>query len=285
MNKLPNKILIVILFPICFYVQCYELSNVPSLINRKLTILPYSEIGIDTLQQTIINSEQDMVYVYGDDRQSELAGLCLRAFTAWVKQYTNNDSLQVKVIETNNGYRNTEPISPWAYQIDEKTEDEFGNYLADRELMRANEYFEQAPFDFITPYNNITLNNLISPNSCIINLRINNTEPMFTGILINMQSIYPNPKEYDSWLFQEYYYIFRPKFNGSITSWNEQLIDSLKKNQYYLINSDNYIDTNRLTNMTKWGLFELSCKPAKYFSADNFIKLPINEAFKLLKEL
>ena len=229
-------------------------SSTPRIL-RISTPRPYNEIAVDSILENIINCERDMAYVYGRDDVSELSGLCLRAYTVWAQRLTGNDSLQVKVLCPFQTFRNPSPISQWAYEYDDDKEDENGNFLTDRELIKANKYIYEVPFEVIKYGEYCNLDKFLDPNVSLV--KVGTFSGLFSSLVVKLSVLIPETKG-PQWIYSELMFVFRLKADVDIKEWNNYLKRVLDADPYYLVGSDNFVNLYDLLMDFSWELYEVS---------------------------
>lgn len=231
---------------------------------RISTPRPYNEIAVDSIFENIINCERDMAYVYGTDDVTELSGLCLRAYTVWAQRLTGNDLLRVKVLCPFQTFRNPSPISLWAYEYDDDKEDENGNFLTDRELIRANEYIDEVPFEVVNYSEYCNLDKLLVPNVSLV--KISTFFGLFSSMVVKLSVLIPDSNK-NQWIYRDLMFVFRLKADVDIELWNNHLKRALDSDPYYLVGSDNFVNLYNLLMDFSWELYEVSISKEKIYDA------------------
>jgi len=251
--------------------EIYWIGNPP--IKRAATNKPYEEIELDSIQECIIKSELDMSEVYGSmGTESELAGLCIRAFSVWVRKYTEDKDLQVKVFSLSRGFRNESLLSPDEFSEDyydeEEAEDdeEEDDKEWEQERKEAKEYYEKVPFDFIKPYQEYNLDSLISRKAALINVE-SYYFTAFSNINVRINALFPNREDNNSYIQKNILYRFVLKISPEKQS---IFVNNIIIDPNYLFDTDNSIHTYPLEVNGYWDLLELSevGKTIKYTEKD-----------------
>jgi len=246
---------------------------------RTATNKPYEEIELDSIQECIIRSELDMSEVYGSlGTESELAGLCIRAFSVWVRKYTEDPNLQIKVLALSRGFRNERLLSPDKFFEDDEDDYDEDDYDEDDKeweeeyrkakeyRKKAKEYYEKVPFDFINPYQDYDLDSLISRKVALINVESSYSK-IFSEIMVRINAIFPDPEDSNSYIQKHFYYEFVLKL---IPNARLIFISELILNPDYLVYGDGTINGMTFIQNGYWDLSQLGqfSKPVKYTEKD-----------------
>ncbi len=271
--------------------------------NHKTKPIPYSEIGIDTIQEYIINYERNLVQIYGYDPYNYLAGMSLRAFKAWSEKFTGKD---IPVIV----FKIQEPdykinAHPW-WEFEDYMEDfdfesvvgkkhkiclndyddddaiDLGDgYEYDHEQKRivdsikTKTYFEELPFKSYPQYGDCNVEKLLSEKNIIVNV---STDVEFMDIIesrnITISALIPNDSEDSTFTYQTFYYYYRPRImNRYWVTKKESKEHADKRRQWFIdkmiekpemvISTDGYIPTNAFSDHLEWRLWELDPSDSK----------------------
>lgn len=258
MNTLINIILATIWFAFILISVPANAIEIDRLQNSQI---PNSEmlydIGLDTLQQYIIQSELEECN--SCNIQSSLNGcedICFHAFYAWVKRYIDNDSLTFTVLDlcVIDNLRNESPMSSWAEEEFIKLYGDDDSKMIDEiEVEKADFYFEQYPFKMVKPYGCCNLKKVLSTNNGMVCIKMNKYGVLDDASVV-INSLIPLKDDPTEWKKIVFRYSFRWKIKVSY----ETLMETVKKEPFRYLDKDGFLKLeNRVSSDFELKLYDI----------------------------